>query len=131
MTLDGLTLNRIVMELNHSIVGGKIEKIYQPEREEIVLLLHTKSGKKRLVLSANGAECRIHLTERSKENPVDAPNFCMLLRKYLSSGRILTVCQYGLERIVEIEISSRDEMRNNGKVFEYHARFRRQDSGQH
>ena len=62
MTLDGLTLNRIVMELNHSIVGGKIEKIYQPEREEIVLLLHTKSGKKRLVLSANGAECRIHLT---------------------------------------------------------------------
>ena len=53
MTLDGLTLNRIVMELNHSIVGGKIEKIYQPEREEIVLLLHTKSGKKRLVLSAN------------------------------------------------------------------------------
>ena len=110
MTLDGLTLNRIVMELNHSIVGGKIEKIYQPEREEIVLLLHTKSGKKRLVLSANGAECRIHLTERSKENPVDAPNFCMLLRKYLSSGRILSVCQYGLERIVEIEISSRDEM---------------------
>lgn len=110
MTLDGLTLNRIVLELKNSIIGSKIEKIYQPEREEIALLLHTKEGKRRLVISANGAECRIHLTERAKKNPNDAPNFCMLLRKYLTAGRITDVFQYGLERVIEITVSARDEM---------------------
>lgn len=109
MTLDGLTLHAIVAELQ-DIVGSKVEKVFQPEREEVVLLLHTQEGKKRLVLSANGGECRLHLTQRVKPNPSTAPNFCMLLRKYISAGRVTAIRQYGLERIVEISISARDEM---------------------
>ena len=110
MTLDGLTLYRIVTELKEIIIGSKIEKIYQPEREEIVLLLHTSQGKKRLNLSANGGECRLGITCSAKENPGTAPNFCMLLRKYLSSGKITDISQMGLERIAEIKIDARDEM---------------------
>lgn len=110
MTLDGLTLYRIVIELKEIIIGSKIEKIYQPEREEIVLLLHTSQGKKRLNLSANGGECRLGITCAAKENPGTAPNFCMLLRKYLSSGKITDISQMGLERIAEIKIDARDEM---------------------
>lgn len=109
MTLDGLTLRRIVDELK-DIIGSKIEKVYQPEREEINLILHTKEGKKRLCISANGAECRLHITKRVKPNPSTPPNFCMLLRKYITAGRITQIRQYGFERIVEIKLIARDEM---------------------
>ncbi len=109
MTLDGLTLRRIVEELK-DIIGSKVEKIHQPEREEIVIVLHTQEGKKRLCISANGGECRLHLTDRVKQNPSTPPNFCMLLRKYLSAGRVTDIRQYGFERIVEINITARDEM---------------------
>ena len=109
MTLDGITLNALVGELQ-ILCGSKIEKIHQPERDEIVLLLHTMQGKKRLVLSANGAECRVHITSAQKPNPDKAPNFCMLLRKYISGGRITAISQVGLERIVNIDITARDEI---------------------
>ena len=109
MTLDGITLNALVGELQ-ILCGSKIEKIHQPERDEIVLLLHTMQGKKRLVLSANGAECRVHITAAQKPNPDKAPNFCMLLRKYISGGRITAISQVGLERIVNIDITARDEI---------------------
>lgn len=109
MTLDGITLNVIVKELS-VLQGAKIEKIYQPERDEIVLLLHTTQGKKRLVLSANANDCRMHLTHFQKENPKQAPPFCMLLRKYLTSGRIAGITQAGFERIVEIALDTKDEM---------------------
>ena len=109
MTLDGITLHVLTEELQ-SLCGSRIEKIYQPERDEIVLLLHTQSGKKRLVLSANGAECRVHITTAQRPNPDKAPNFCMLLRKYISGGRIRSISQVGLERIVNFDITARDEM---------------------
>lgn len=109
MTLDGITLCVLTEELQ-SLCGSRIEKIYQPERDEIVLLLHTQSGKKRLVLSANGAECRVHLTTAARPNPEKAPNFCMLLRKYISGGRITAIEQVGLERIVNFDIIARDEL---------------------
>ena len=109
MTLDGLTLRGIAEELQ-SLVGAKIEKIHQPEREELLLLLHTQSGKKRLLLSAAGGDSRLHLTEHPKSNPLQAPNFCMLLRKYIGGGRILSIAQPGLERIVRIAIEAKDEM---------------------
>ncbi len=109
MTLDGMTLFAIVSELGQ-LAGAKIEKIQQPEREEIHLLLHTSEGKKRLLLSAAGGDSRIHLTQSAKQAPPQAPNFCMLLRKYIGSGKILSVSQPGLERIVRIAVEAKDEM---------------------
>ena len=109
MTLDGITRGALVRELQ-CLQDAKIEKIYQPEREELVFLLHTSLGKKRLLLSAAGGDCRLHLTETVKPNPDKAPNFCMLLRKYLTGGRIQTVRQLGLERVVHLGISAKDEM---------------------
>ncbi|MBQ9942288.1 MAG: NFACT family protein [Christensenellaceae bacterium] len=109
MTLDGITLGAIVTELQ-SLVGAKIERIHQPLRSEVLLLLHTTGGKKRLVLSAQGGESRLHLTDSPRPNPPQAPNFCMLLRKYIGGGRIVSVRQVGLERIVHIGIEARDEM---------------------
>lgn len=115
MTLDGLTLRVIVDELSR-LKDAKIEKIYQPARDDIVLLLHTKEGKKRLVLSASGGDCRIVLTSAQMKNPEKAPNFCMLLRKYISGGRIECAEQLGFERVAAIVISAKDEL---GVISEY------------
>lgn len=110
MTLDGLSIAALVAELAPLLSGAKIEKINMPAKDEIVLLLHTKEGKKRLALSASGGEARIHLTAQQKANPDRAFNFCMFLRKYLSGGRIESICQIGLERVVHMAIAAKDEM---------------------
>ena len=109
MTMDGVTLHKIVEELS-SLTGAKIEKIQQPASDEIVLRLHTLSGKKQLVLSANASDCRIHLTDIKRDNPKTAPNFCMFLRKYIGNGRIEGFSQCGMDRVVSISISAKDEM---------------------
>jgi len=109
MSLDGITLSVIVNELK-DLYDAKIERIYQPARDEVTMYLHTRSGKKRLTLSASAADCRIHLTTQTKQNPDKAPNFCMVLRKYLLAGRIAGIVQMGLDRIVHILIDSKDEM---------------------
>lgn len=109
MNMDGITLAVIVRELQ-SLSDAKIERIYQPLRDEVTIYLHTRAGKKRLMLSASAADCRIHLTEQTRQNPEKAPNFCMVLRKYLTAGRIASIEQAGLDRIVRIGIDSKDEM---------------------
>ena len=115
MTLDGLSLRLIVNELG-ALKDSKIEKIYQPAKDDITLLLHTKNGKKRLLISASGGDCRLNLSEAQTKNPDKAPNFCMLLRKYIMGGRIEGVEQVGFERVASIVISARDEI---GVVSEY------------
>ena len=110
MTLDGLTLCALTRELSALLTGAKIEKINMPQKDEAILLLHTKEGKKRLLLSASGSDPRLHLTAQQKPNPEKAFNFCMFLRKYLSGGRIEQIAQAGLERVVCIQISAKDEM---------------------
>ena len=107
MAMDGLSLAAVVSDLQKLALGAKIEKIYQPERDELMLLL--RSGK-RLLLSANGSSCRVHLTEEKRVNPQEPPMFCMLMRKYLTNGIIQSVSQPGFDRIVHIEISSTDEL---------------------
>ena len=109
MTLDGITLGAIVRELAR-LNGAKIEKVHQPAPAELRLFLHTQEGKKRLLISAAGGDSRLHLTESQRENPAKAPNFCMLLRKYIAGGRVLEIKQIGLERVVRIEIEAKDEM---------------------
>ncbi len=110
MPLDAVALGAIACELDRELKGAKIEKIHQPERDEILLVLKGQSGAKKLVISASSANSRIHLVEESKENPVTPPMFCMLLRKHLTGGRIESVKRLGFERVADIEISSRNEL---------------------
>ena len=98
------------LEIDREIAGARIEKINQPEKDEVSLLLHTKSGKKRFVLSASANNPRFYLTEKQKENPQTPPAFCIILRKQLSGARIVSVKQLGFERAIVIELLSHDDM---------------------
>ena len=110
MPLDALCLSGLVHELKTSLVGGKIDKIYQPGRDEVILALRTPSGNRRLLLSANPNHPRPQLTELSRENPDVPPMFCMLLRKHLTGGRILDIVQPPLERVVAFRLETLDEL---------------------
>ena len=110
MPLDALCLSGLVHELNTTLVGGKIDKIYQPGRDEVILALRTLSGNRRLLLSANPNHPRPQLTELSRENPDVPPMFCMLLRKHLTGSRILDIKQPPLERVVEFRLETLDEL---------------------
>ena len=89
MPLDALCLTAVAEELRRAVVGGKIDKIYQPTRDEIVLFLRGQGENLKLLLSANPGHPRAHLTTLNRENPDKPPMFCMLLRKHLLGGRIL------------------------------------------
>ena len=110
MPFDGLVLAAVRQELEVKFNGARIEKIYQPERAELALILHQPGLRQRLLLSAHAQDARVHLTTTSKENPVSAPLFCMVLRKHLEGGRILAFEQPGLERVLIIKVESRDEL---------------------
>ncbi|MGI6151949.1 MAG: Rqc2 family fibronectin-binding protein [Christensenellales bacterium] len=107
MAMDGLSLAAVCKELNESVLGARIEKIYQPEKDE--LLLNLRSGR-RLLLSANAAHCRVQLTAVKRSNPAEPPMFCMLMRKHLTNGRIAAVRQAGLDRVLTIDILATDEL---------------------
>lgn len=109
MALDGFYMSGIVRELKETLLGGKVEKVYQPNKEDVVLLIHNKK-KYKLFISVNSQFSRIHLTDESPENPKVPPNFCMLLRKHLQSGRISDIHQINQERMVEITFSSKTEL---------------------
>jgi predicted ribosome quality control (RQC) complex YloA/Tae2 family protein len=109
MALDAAAIRAITNELK-CLEGGRIDKIHQPERDEIVINVRTYDEHYRLVISASPAHPRIHLTASAKENPKTAPLFCMLLRKHIGSGKIISVEQEGFERIVKIAVESYDEL---------------------
>ena len=110
MPLDAIALGAIANELNTMLYGAKIEKIHQPERDELLLVLKNSSGAKKLVISAGSAHSRIHLVDDSKENPAAPPMFCMLLRKHLLGGKIESISRLGFERAIDIKISCRNEL---------------------
>ena len=111
MPLDALCLSGLVSELRSAIVGGKIDKIHQPGRDEVILALRTPAmGNVKLLLSANPSHPRAQLTQISRENPDVPPMFCMLLRKHLTGGRILEITQPPLERAVDIRLETLDEL---------------------
>ena len=107
MPLDAVCLQAVVAELAPQITGSRIEKIQQPARDQVVLLLR---GNRRLLLSAGGGQPRLHLTELPRDNPAQPPMFCMLLRKYLSGGIIESIQQAPLERVVTLTVSAADEL---------------------
>lgn len=110
MAFDGFVMNNLARELETCLTGGRINKIYQPEKDEIHLLIKNQKKNWRLLLSASASLPLIYLTEKSKNNPMTAPNFCMLLRKYIQNGKILKVEQPGMERILILHIEHTDEM---------------------
>lgn len=109
MALDGTFLLAVKQELE-PLVGGRIEKIYQPSKEEIVLGIRTKTGSTKLLICVNAASARIHATAKPIENPKVPPMFCMLLRKRLGSGKLLSVRQDGLERILFLDFETVNEL---------------------
>ncbi|MCF0141733.1 MAG: fibronectin/fibrinogen-binding protein, partial [Mogibacterium sp.] len=104
MAFDGIITYGITRELNSVLALGKIEKVYQPGNEELVLQIHTREGNLRLFVSCNSQSARICLTDNKYRNPEQPPTFCMLLRKHLQGGRITEIRQYESERIIEIDI---------------------------
>ncbi len=114
MAFDGIFVSALVAELSDKLIGGRIYKIYQPEVDEICLVVknRTEEGNTthRLVISADAGIPLIYLTEKVKENPMVAPNFCMLLRKHIGNGRITDIRQHGFDRIVEISLEHLDDM---------------------
>ncbi|MCD8363371.1 MAG: NFACT family protein [Lachnospiraceae bacterium] len=110
MAFDGITVACMAHELNTKLSGGRISKIVQPETDELLLTVKAKEGNLRLLLSASASLPLVYLTEMNKTAPMTAPNFCMLLRKHLSGGRILSVAQPSMERVLRFEIEHLDEM---------------------
>lgn len=110
MAFDGIVTYGISRELQEKLRLGKIEKVYQPGNEELILQIHTKDGNLRLFASCNSQSARLCLTENRYRNPEQPPTFCMLLRKYLQGGRITEVRQYQSERIIEMDIEALNEL---------------------
>ena len=110
MAFDGITIANIAQELNQTIVGGKINKIAQPENDELLLTIKPAKGQVRLVISASASLPLIYLSRDNKPSPMTAPNFCMLLRKHIANGRIVGISQPSLERIIRFEIEHLDEL---------------------
>ena len=110
MAFDGITIACLVKELSDTLTGGRIYKIAQPEADELLLTIKNNSSQYRLILSASASLPLAYLTEQNKPSPLTAPNFCMLLRKHLQNGRIVSISQPGLERIIHINIEHLDEL---------------------
>ena len=111
MALDAICLQAVVAEVAPQVQGLKIEKIQQPTRDQVILLLR---GNRRLLLCASPSQPRLNLTALLRDNPSQPPMFCMLLRKHLSGGRILSMEQAPLERVVTLRIEAVNEMGEMG-----------------
>lgn len=114
MALDGAFLSVIAKEIEQVALGSRVEKVSQPSKEEIIISLRYKkenqSGSKKLFLSANANSPRVHFTQISLENPASPPMFCMLLRKHISTGRLVAVRQSGLDRILSLDFEAVNEL---------------------
>lgn len=110
MALDGIVIANLVCELNQNILNSRINKIAQPEKDELLFTLKGPNGQQRLAMSASASLPFLYLTDQNKKSPLTAPNFCMLLRKHIANGRIIRIEQPGLERIIRFEIEHLDDL---------------------
>lgn len=110
MAFDGLVISNLVYELNNTILNTKINKIAQPESDELLFTLKGSGAQFRLAMSASASLPFLYLTDTNKPSPLTAPNFCMLLRKHIANGRITRIYQPHMERIIHFEIEHLDEM---------------------
>lgn len=110
MALDAATLALVAEELKTNLLDAKIDKIFEPTRDEVLITLRTRTETHRLLLSARSGSARVCLTKESFENPLTPPGFCMLLRKHLTGARVLSVTQPPMERVVDLELETLNEL---------------------
>ena len=107
--MDGLFLGFIARELDAALRGARVEKVQQPEKDELHIAFRGANGPKKLLLSTSADRARVHLTEITKPQPQEPPMFCMLLRKLIGGAKVLCVRQVGGDRILEIVFACEDE----------------------
>lgn len=110
MAFDGIITRSIISELNTSILGGKINKVFQPTNNDIILGIYSNGRHYALQICIDSNNCRINLTTNSKPNPFHAPNFCMFLRKHTIGTKIKSISNYDLERVITIELEGYNEL---------------------
>lgn len=110
MSFDGIFLNSIKFDLYKKLTGGRVDKIYQPDKNEIVITIRNNGENYKLLMTAASSSPRIHLTNVSRKNPEQPPMFCMLLRKHLTSAHIIDIKQINFDRILEITFECKDEL---------------------
>ena len=110
MAFDAGMLAAVISEISNTATGGRIEKIYQPEKEEILIQMRTLSGGRKLLINVGSSNPRISFSATQKENPMQAPMFCMLLRKHLTGATLESITQCGFERVCVLAFKTRDEM---------------------
>ena len=110
MALDGAMLHLIKKELENGILGAKVDKVFQPSRETLILVMRGKNMNRKLLISASANSARIHFTERQVENPAQPPMLCMLLRKRLCGARLSALEQPGLERVLLLKFDAHNEL---------------------
>ena len=110
MALDGLVLANVVHELKTNLIGGRIDKIYQTEKEDILITMRNQGTTYKLLLTANSNYPRLHLSTLTKNNNQEPPMFCMLLRKHLGGGKLLEIVQPDMERIVCLSFETTNEL---------------------
>ena len=110
MPMDGLTLGAMARELNHLLEGGRVDRVQQTERDELMLTLRAQGKNHRLLLSSSPNNARIHLTAQNKRSPDTPPMFCMLLRKFLVNARFLGAEQLGADRVLTLRFEGLDEL---------------------
>lgn len=110
MAFDGIITSAVISELNSLIIDSRVEKIYLPNKNEIILSLRKNRENLKLLFSIDASNARFHITNTSKENPVKPPQFCMVLRKHLQGAKLLKIAQYGLDRVIEFVFENIDEL---------------------
>lgn len=119
MAFDGIITKAVISELKTNLIGAKVNKIFEPTKNDIILVLYCNGSNYNLNLCTNPETCRISLTNFTKPNPEKAPNFCMLLRKYLIGSKITDISNMDLERTVEIKFETYNDLNDlvNRKLF--------------
>ena len=110
MALDGAFLSKLLEEISQTALDARVDRIFQPGREEIIFVLRWKGGSGKLLLSANADSARIQFTQASFENPKTPPMFCMFLRKHLGSARLVEIRQISMDRIVHLGFETLNEL---------------------
>lgn len=116
MALDGMMLHHVANELKTTALGSRVYQIYLPNRDEIMLLLRTQEGNKRLLISTRANSPRIHFTKYNVENPQTPPMLCMLMRKKLGGGKLVDIRQAGLDRILSLDFDCTDELGDKVRI---------------
>ncbi len=110
MAFDAFFMSAVLEEIRQKAIGARVEKIHQPSRDTLILLLRCEGGREKLLFAPNPAAPRLHFTQSSPENPAQPPMFCMLLRKHLSGARLSAIRQPAMERLAEFTFDCTDEM---------------------